>query len=456
MRPEDNDSEGPSPVDLERARSGAKNLRGADLYRADLSGVVLRGVDLFNADLTNATLVETDFSKANLIEAQLEFAVMHKAVLNNARLSKAQMPGAQLLSAKLRGAEMHSTNLHAADLREADLTKAVLVKAVLLEATLVGTVLKGANLNGADLRDAILNDADLSNADLRNADLTGADLQNVIYNKSTQWPAGFKFPETKTYTARAYGKLTGPILKLSKPDVDYRAKQFSKKHPQDFQRLQPLIGGGNFTPEFVSQLRAAQQTPLDWIISEGKYTPRTQRACTKPNLVLKLNINLADKRFANIERELLTLLAKASFKPGHPKEAPPLLTIGWVRICCDDVNGVWLIEEVQSDLAIVNKNYKKYAELPAALRDQIEKVTELLQPFAARFYEDAVGLVFIEAEKRGYVVEMLTYADKKAQAPTAPKSTYETLPKSMGMTTRTRTGGQTMVLQYRPNPRARK
>jgi hypothetical protein len=26
----------------------------------------------------------------------------------------------------------------------------------------------------------------------------------------------------------------------------------------------------------------------------------------------------------------------------------------------------------------------------------------------------------------------------------------------MGMTARTRTGGQTMVLQYRPNPRARK
>ena len=52
-------------------------------------------------------------------------------------------------------------------------------------------------------------------------------------------------------------------------------------------------------------------------------------------------------------------------------------------------------------------------------------------PYAERFYEDALGLIFELAAEKGYSIEMLDYADKQIMG--SPRNVYTDLPKSMGM-----------------------
>ena len=76
--------------------------------------------------------------------------------------------------ADLRGVDFHDTDLHGQDLSMANLR---------------GAILRGANLRGANLHGA-----DLIGADLRSADLAGATLDNVVYDRTTRWPGGFRPP----------------------------------------------------------------------------------------------------------------------------------------------------------------------------------------------------------------------------------------------------------------------
>jgi len=79
-----------------------------------------------------------------------------------------------------------------------------------------------------------------------------------------------------------------------------------------------------------------------------------------------------------------------------------------------------------------------------------------LRPYIDRFYEDALGIVFIEAEKKGYGVEMLEYEAKKAFK--SPRGVYTDLPRSMGMQKRPKSAvlGEEVAetWYYKPNPRA--
>lgn len=62
---------------------------------------------------------------------------------------------------------------------------------------------------------------------------------------------------------------------------------------------------------------------------------------------------------------------------------------------------------------------------------ETERATALLSPFADRFYEDALSILFQEARAQGYEVEMLTYASKESMG--SPRNVYTDLPRSMGM-----------------------
>lgn len=78
-----------------------------------------------------------------------------------------------------------------ADLARADLTGSDLRGADLRKVCLAGTCLREANLSRADLRRA-----DLAGTDLTGANLTGANLSAAIYDRKTQWPAGFRVEGT--------------------------------------------------------------------------------------------------------------------------------------------------------------------------------------------------------------------------------------------------------------------
>ena len=131
--------------------------------------------------------------------------------------------------------------------------------------------------------------------------------------------------------------------------------------------------------------------------------------------------------------------------------------MGWVRVCVNEAAETWLVEEVQSDVGVVREKLKD-GSLPRDLRDY-EDVVEEMRPYLDRFYEDALGVVFMEAEKRGYAVEMLTYETKKPMG--SPRSVYTDLPRSMGMqkqptskVLRPEVLFSQPVWYYKPNPRS--
>ena len=409
--------------DLERALAGDKNLTDADLYGANL-----RDADLTYANLKGANLRDADLYRANLYGANLKSADLYRANLY----------GANLYGAYLNDANLSTANLTGADLREADLT---------------GADLTGANLSGADLREA-----DLREADLREADLSGADLSDIEYDKNTKWPVGFTGFQPERHTKRAYGSMTGPVLKFNKPEVPYRARDFKQKYPQEFDLLKRMTSGADFSPQFVEGLRQTNLTPYDWIVTHGKYKAKTQRLCAEPNFLLKLNIDMDDERFTERQKDTLRKIAETSRDSNHPYERDPLFTVGWVRICRDDAQGVWLVEEIQSDVHVVRQ--QKNDERLGDLREGLDEILEVMRPYADRFYTDALGITLIEAEKLGFEVEMLDYETKKRLGFKSSRSIYRDLPASMGISAKRRSKVlpdlEEEVRWTRPNPRRRR
>jgi hypothetical protein len=263
--------------------------------------------------------------------------------------------------------------------------------------------------------------------------------------------------------------MTGPVLKFGKPEVPYRARDFKQKYPQEFDLLKRMTGGADFSPKFAENLRQTNLTPYDWIVTHGKYESTAQRLCPEPNFSLKLNIDMDDERFTAQQKDALRKLAKTSRQRGHLYERDPLFTVGWVRICRDDANGVWLVEEVQSDIHIVRGKMDSEQHGSLSKADLVE-VMEVMQPYIDRFYEDALGITLIEAEKLGYEVEMLDHVTKMRQGFTgtdehgrtvsAAKPLYRDLPASMGISAKRRSKVlpdlQEDVRWTRPNPRRRR
>jgi hypothetical protein len=345
-------------------------------------------------------------------------------------------------------ADLTYANLTGADLRGADLTRVDLTDANLIDVDLTAADLRGANLTRADLRDAILT----------RADLRDAILDDIEYDEYTRWPAGFTLSQPERHLKRAYGSMTGPVLKFGKPEVPYRARDFKQKYPQEFDLLKRMTGGADFSPQFAENLRQTNLTPYDWIVTHGKYKAEAQRLCPEPNFLLKLNIDMDDERFTAQQKDVLRKLAETSRRSGHPYERDPLFTVGWVRICRDDAKGVWLVEEVQSDVQVVRQ--QKNDERLGNLREQFDEIVEVMQSYVDRFYEDALGITLIEAEKLGFEVEMLDYETKKRLGYNSPRSIYRDLPASMGISAKRRSKVlpdlQEDVRWTRPNPRRRR
>ena len=403
-------------------------LEGADLHGANLWNANLRGANLAGANLAGAFLSGTEFLGANLAGANLAYVSASGA---NFRRPIGGEP-TNLEGANLEGAELTLGQFYGANLRGANLRGARLDRATFGE----------ADLGGADLTDARWDDANFKGANLRGAILTGTPLDTSPANRS-------------------YGAMTGPILKIGKPDSPSKAAEFKRRYPAEFERLKADTGGRDFTDSLRESLREKYRTPFDWVLTRGRYGSEAQRYSTKANAVLLLNVNTEDDRYTAKQRDLLERLAEVSRRSGHPHAKNPLFTIGWVRYAKDDEHGVLLIEEVQSDVEVVRTKMKGDTEDNRQLRragidpDEYAEVLDLLRPYSARFYEDAIGLVYQEAEALGYTVEMLGYEDKRGFG--SPRSIYTDLPKRLGMTQKRESEVPTDPLRdrvsyYKPNP----
>jgi hypothetical protein len=255
--------------------------------------------------------------------------------------------------------------------------------------------------------------------------------------------------------------MTGPILKIGKPDSPAKAAEFKRRYPAEFERLKADTAGRDFTESLRESLREKYRTPFDWAVTEITYDSAAQRLSDEPNKVMLLNVDTRDDRYTAKQRGLLEKLAEVSRRSGHPHAKSPLFTIGWVRYAQDDEHGVLLIEEVQSDVEVVRTKMKGDTEDNRQLRsagidpEEYAEVLDLLRPYSARFYEDAIGLVYQEAEALGYTVEMLGYEDKRGFG--SPRSIYTDLPKRLGMTQKRESEVPTDPLRdrvsyYKPNP----
>lgn len=412
-----------NPSDLDFALEGDKNLAGADLKGADLTNANLKGADLYGADLSGANLQGANLSGANLTSANLE----------GANLQGVNLEGANLQHAYLYGADLSSADLSGANLEDADLQSAYLVDANL----------RGANLSGADLTNADLYGANLEGANLERANLEDANLEGTIL---TMPPV--------TRPSRSFGRQTGAVLKMGKPDSPAKAADFKRRYPAEAERLKGDTQGRDFSEPLRAQVRQKYETPFVWLVTEGTYDRDTQRLCPEPNLVYKFNLDLTDPTFTERQRAFLKKLAEISRQSGHPHEKKNLFTVGWVRLCVNDAAETWLVEEIQSDVGIVRTKLKDGSAPPAGL-EGYEDVLQELRPYIDRFYEDALGIVFMEAEKKGYGVEMLEYEAKKAFK--SPRAVYTDLPRSMGMQKRPKSAvlGEAVAETwfYKPNPR---
>ena len=438
-------------ANLTGADLAGADLAGADLMGADLMGADLRGADLRGADLTRAYLAGANLTGAYLMHANLQDASLARANLTRADLTGANLTGANLTNAYLGDAIMRDANLWNANLTNADLGGAELWGANLGDADLIGANLRGANMRGAVMRDTILTGAYLGGADLGGADLTRAYLTDAdlidadladatglddLSGEPDAWPAGFTPSVIEATPARVYGKHTAAVLKLRRPETPRAARDFKRMYPMEFESLKSVTQGRDFTPETVERLRYAYESPVEWLLTTGRYESDAQRLCAEPNAVLKFNVRIDAEQYTEEQRDILSKLRETSKRSGHPVEKKPFFTIGWVRYCVDDAAKTWLIEEVQSDVQGVRKGLKD----PAARRqledgglppERVDEAVALLHPYMEHFYEDALGVVFDLAQQKGYSVEMLEYEDKRSMG--SPRQIYTDLPKSMGM-----------------------
>ena len=231
----------------------------------------------------------------------------------------------------------------------------------------------------------------------------------------------------------AYGRKTRALSKLKKQALPLKAGSFKKLFPVEFEQVKSETKGADFTPELLEAL--IRRYGMTWAVTSARYQSHAQRLCPGANDVLLLNVDISDEAYTDEQRKILTAVKEMSQRSGHPvKKGKDFFTVGWVRYC--EFPDRILVEEVQSDVGGVRKGLKD-PEFVGQLASsglsagEIDAAMALMQPFADRFYEDALGLIFDMAEEQGKKVEMLDYAQKKQFG--SPRNVYTELPKSMGM-----------------------
>lgn len=265
---------------------------------------------------------------------------------------------------------------------------------------------------------------------------------------------------------KTYGRKTAALLKFRKAETPRSAREFKRMYPAEFEALKAQTGGRDFSDEVLASLRQAYQGSVEWIVVEDefeidsaidglrrylRYYPRAHDRewvqerlhvletkvplCDAPNRVLKLCVDYDDLEMTTRQAKIMDALSQSAEQSGHPSEGRPLYCVGWVR-WCDRENSVWLIEEVQSDVAGARKGAvepEMAAQARAAGLDpqEILDLLELVTPWHERFYEDAVGFLLERAAEAGVHVEMVDYSYKRGEE--SPMSIYTDLPKKMGM-----------------------
>lgn len=472
-----------SGANLENAKLSAFRASKSRFRDAILTGVNLKNVSFGKADFTNANLERavldhTDFFSCNLKNLKAKDSVIVNGVLFRSDLRGADLSGTtfkniNFLQSKLdkidfRNCVLIHPKFFQSSLKKANLSGMNLTIATFNKAKMQGANLSGANLTDANFEEANLTSVNFTNAIFKNTDLTRAVLTGAKLAGTNPKGAIITLPPI---AAKSYGFMTGPILKMSKPDSPTRAPDFKKIYPAEFERLKADMGGRDFNENIKKSIRDKYLTPFNWVITRQLWKNPTQRLSKKPNSVMILNIDTESGDFTEHQAELLKGLSKAVYLDStHPHERARLLTVGWIRYAKDLKRKVILIEEVQSDLN--STSLKRTASSAYSLRlgsidqEQFWEAAGLIQAYVERFYEDAIGLIYEEAAALGYTVEMLGYEDKLQYCyeddfgveRCPPKTVYTDLPKRMGMTqkrdsevpVRNKLLGK--VSYYKPNP----
>lgn len=437
-----------SDRDFVRAKSGIKSLSGADLSELDMRGIDLSGADLrdsliWGSLLSGADLSGADLSGSNASGADLSDADLSNANMREADFSECEMPGADLSGASADGADLFGANLKRSSMRGASFVGATLSFADLSESDLSGANLEKSNLsrssvNGAKFVDANLTRANLSYADAKSSDITGADIQGVI-TTGADFSDAVASKSKLVFRGRTYGSMTDAVLALQAVGAQ-SASSFKRRHPRQFDKIKHMARGSVIDDATIHSVASGSLGPK-WYGTSRSYRSSDQRLCQSANEVLMLNLDKSDAGLSEEQSAALSRLQNSSHFGGHPREqSKGLFTVGWVRLCAG--SNSLLVEEVQSDVSKLQQK-SKVASFMKDLREDVGD-TDLLfsavraiQPWVDRFYEDALGVVFRLARRRGAKsVEMLTHKSKEEVARGTPRSIYEDLPKSMGMTRR--------------------
>ena len=477
---EDCVTEGAVGTPMDRIRDPNASLVGLDFANKILTGADFSGRDLWDATFANSLLDGASFARAEAQRCDFSKADMDNADFTRVHATDADFAGASARNADFTKAILQRTDFKRADLHKANFSDAVLAYADLSNASAVkanfsfsdleavkavqarfsrasfgGATLHTVNFSGAAFVEADFARADLRGVSFDGADLTGASLENAAYLAVSVSGATMDSATRALLFAprSAYGKMSGHILKMDKPDAPTKAAEFKKVYPREFERLKGDTGGKDFLPAIKDAIRTKYRSVRPWVVTRGTYTSSAQRYCGSPNNVLKFNLDLTDGSFTPAQQDNLRKLAETSRHSGHPYEKGDLFTVGWVRYCENATKKTWLVEEVQSDVSVVREQLKKH-DFPEDFRDLVE----ILVPVAERFYYDALGVVFEMAAEKGYAVEMLDYPAKKDMG--SPRSVYTDLPREMGMqkqpTSALEGGGVSGVggvWYYKPNPR---
>jgi uncharacterized protein YjbI with pentapeptide repeats len=509
---------------LDRAQLMLAHLKDANLNKANLSNADLSGAILLGADLSGATLTETKledaqlkgaiFSGAHIIlmdmpgvdlsGSDFSGAFINAVDLNSANLSGANLAGAKLAyvtlnQANLSGANLSATAMTNVQLCGANLTnKAVLDRAEILLSDLDSSDFTGASLVKAKLSPKVnMDGANLSGADLTGADLQGASLLRIILDKETKLKGtDLRYTNLKLenlneidlrkakkpqdgQAIKSFGTRAGPILKMLKPDSPKDPKAFKLKYPVEFEFLAQDAGGQAFTDSIQQKIVDKYCTPFHWFVTyDSKWKDKAQRRSQKPNSILLLNLYLggSDIYVSDSQIEILGKIDDGLNK-NHVSRHPripfwPAFTIGWVRYALDDEHKVILIEEIQSDIAVIELMEKRdpgfMAKKFSISQEEYAEVKPILDMAKDRFFEDAIGIMYQTAvDWGGYTVEMLDYADKggkdyfddvEEREIRPPKSLYTDLPRRMLMrekrisAVKTRVPLKGKVSYYKPNP----
>jgi hypothetical protein len=412
--------------DFERARADGADFTGAILREASFAAAKARQANFTKAQMDAVNLNDADVSGANFSDAYLAYAQMLMVIATDANFEYTILTGAKAVRGVFTRARFESAHMEKVDFSAARLVE--------------------ANFSGAELREVKFNEADL----------TGARLEDAAVREDVSVGGAKMDPATRALffmPRSAYGKMSGPILKMDKPDAPTKAAEFKKKYPREFERLKAETSGKDFLPALKEAIRAKYRSARPWLITRGHYAGQTQRYCGSPNDVLKFNIALDDASFTPAQQDSLRKLAETSRRSGHPHELGDLFTVGWVRYCPDNTEGTWLVEEIQSDVSVVRQQLKDQKEFP----QQFREVADILAPIAERFYYDALGVIFELAAEKGYEVEMLDYPAKQKMG--SPRSVYTDLPREMGMQKKPKSAleegaveGVGAVWYYKPNP----